>query len=124
MLFATYKEKAVFGLPGNPRAVMVLFWEYVLPFLRASQGARDPWLRSDKVPLAQALVVKGDPATAAGGRAEFRAAKMTGGRVQVLNDEGSHMLRSLVDADALIYIPADRREWEEGATIEVHHLPR
>jgi molybdopterin molybdotransferase len=117
MLFATYKDKPVFGLPGNPRAVMVLFWEYVLPFLRASQGARDPWLRSDKVPLAQALVVKGD-------RAEFRAARMSGGRVELLTDEGSHMLRSLVHADALVYIPADRREWEEGATIEVHHLPR
>jgi molybdopterin molybdotransferase len=117
MLFATYKDKPVFGLPGNPRAVMVLFWEYVQPFLRASQGASDPWLRSDKVPLAQALVVKGD-------RAEFRAAKMTGGRVQLLTDEGSHMLRSLVDADALVYIPADKREWKEGATIEVHYLPR
>jgi molybdopterin molybdotransferase len=117
MLFATYKDKPVFGLPGNPRAVMVLFWEYVLPFLRASQGASDPWLRSDKVPLAQALVVKGD-------RAEFRAARMTGGHVQLLTDEGSHMLRSLVDADALVYIPADRREWNEGATIDVHYLPR
>ncbi len=117
MLFATFKEKVVFGLPGNPRAVMVLFWEYVLPYLRASQGAREPWLRSDNVPLAQALMVRGE-------RAEFRAAKMTAGRVQLLTDEGSHMLRSLVDAEALVYIPAQQREWREGEFIEVHHLPR
>lgn len=117
MLFATYKDKPVFGLPGNPRAVMVLFWQYVLPFLRASQCARDPWLRSDKVPLAQGLMAKGD-------RAEFHPARMMGGRVELLTDEGSHMLRSLVDAEVLVYIPADRREWKEGEVIEVHYLPK
>lgn len=37
MLFARLGNTPVFGLPGNPRAVMVLFLEYVLPFLRAMQ---------------------------------------------------------------------------------------
>ncbi len=117
MLFATYKEKAVFGLPGNPRAVMVLFFEYVLPFLRAAQGARDPWLRTEQMPLAQPLVVKGD-------RAEFRAARLKGGRVELLQDEGSHMLRSMVNADALVYLPAHQRAWKENEPVEVHFLPR
>jgi len=117
MLFATLNGKPVFGLPGNPRAVMVLFWEYVLPFLRAMQGAADPWTRTIQVPLAQAVTVKGD-------RAEFRAARIEGGKVRLLADEGSHMLRSLIDADALAYLPSDKRSWNEGEPMEVHYLPR
>ena len=117
MLFATLNGKPVFGLPGNPRAVMVLFWEYVLPFLRAMQGAKDPWLVTDQLPITHAMEVKGD-------RAEFRAAQVRGGKVTLLRDEGSHMLRSLIDADALAYVPSDRRSWAEGDPIEVHYLPR
>ncbi len=117
MLFATLEDKPVFGLPGNPRAVMVLYYEYVLPFLRAMQGAHEPWPRTDHVPLVHALLVKGD-------RAEFRAARCEGGRVRLLADEGSHMLRSLIDADALVYLPEHKRSWNENETVEVHFLPR
>jgi molybdopterin molybdotransferase len=117
MLFATLNGTPVFGLPGNPRAVMVLYWEYVLPFLRAMQGATDPWPRADHVPVAHPVTVRGD-------RAEFRAARVHGGKVTLLADEGSHMLRSLMDADALAYLPSDKRAWNEGEPIEVHYLPR
>jgi molybdopterin molybdotransferase len=117
MLFATLNGKPVFGLPGNPRAVMVLFWEYVLPFLRAMQGAPDPWPRTDHVPIVHPVAAKGD-------RAEFRAARLEGGKVRLLADEGSHMLRSLIDADVLVYLPANTRSWNEGELMEVHYLPR
>lgn len=117
MLFATLDGKPVFGLPGNPRAVLVLFWEYVLPFLRAMQGARDPWLKNELLPLAHPIHVKGE-------RAEFRPARVKEGRVTLLADEGSHMLRSLVDADALAYLPQGRTAWEQGDGMEVHYLPQ
>lgn len=117
MLFASLNGKPVFALPGNPRAVMILYWEYVLPFLRAMQGATDPWPRADHVPVAHPVPVKGE-------RAEFRAARVEGGKVTLLADEGSHMLRSLIDADALAYLPSDKRAWNEGEPIEVHYLPR
>jgi len=117
MLFATLNGKPIFGLPGNPRAVMILFWEYVLPFLHAMQGATDPWLRSDHLPMTQDLELKGE-------RAEFRAAKVKEGKVVLLADEGSHMLRSLIDADALAYFPAHTRSVRAGDSVEVHYLPR
>ncbi len=117
MLFATLGGVPVLALPGNPRAVMVCFWEYVLPFLRAMQGAEDPWGRREHLPLAHVVKVKGD-------RAEFRAAQVRGGQVHLLRDEGSHMLRSLVEADALAYLPSDRREWSSGDPMEVHYLPQ
>jgi len=42
----------------------------------------------------------------------------------MLADEGSHMLRSLIDADALAYLPAEKRSWKEGELMEVHYLPK
>jgi molybdopterin molybdotransferase len=117
MLFAEVEGKPFFGLPGNPRAVLVLFWEYVLPFLRAVQGARDPGPRQDRLAITHDMNVKGE-------RAEFRAATVRDGRVTLLADEGSHMLRSMVSADALAYIPATVRSYRAGDPIEVHYLPR
>ncbi|MBL0037281.1 MAG: molybdopterin molybdotransferase MoeA [Flavobacteriales bacterium] len=117
MLFTSIGEKPIVALPGNPRAVMILFWEFVLPFLRAMQGARDPWLRTEHLPIMHAVTLKGD-------RAEFRAAQVKDGRVTLLADEGSHMLRSLVDADVLAYFPATMRTVNTNETVEVHHLPR
>jgi molybdopterin molybdotransferase len=114
MLFARLGDTPVFGLPGNPRAVMVLFLEYVKPFLRAMQGSMAPWMRSEELPLAHAASMKGD-------RAEFRAARVKDGQVELLRDEGSHMLRSLTEAHALAFIPADVRELKEGDILEVHY---
>ncbi len=115
MLLARLGNTPVFGLPGNPRAVMVLFMEYVLPFLRAMQGSSSPWMRSATLPMAHAISVKGD-------RAEFRAARVKDGTVELLRDEGSHMLRSLTGADALAFIPAEMRKLRAGDRIEVHYI--
>lgn len=117
MLFATLGETPIIALPGNPRAVLVLFWEYVLPFLRAMQGARDPWLRTERLPIAHPVTLKGD-------RAEFRAAQVKDGQVTLLADEGSHMLRNLVDADALAYFPATMRNVNTNELVEIHRIPR
>jgi molybdopterin molybdotransferase len=117
MLFATLQGKPVFALPGNPRAVLVLYWMFVLPFLRAMQGASEPWLKKDVLPIAAELQVKGE-------RAEYRAAQVSGGKVTLLADEGSHMLRSLIDADALAYVPPTKRSWSAGEPMEVHFIPR
>jgi molybdopterin molybdotransferase len=115
MLFAELNDTPVFGLPGNPRAVMVLFWEYVLPFLRAMQGALEHGPRTEHLPVGHGVKVKGD-------RAEFRASLVADGKVKLLADEGSHMLRSLIEAHALAFIPANVRELNAGDMIEVHYI--
>ncbi len=115
MLFGKLEDTLVFGLPGNPRAVMVLFLEYVLPFLRAMQGAREPGPHTDHLPIEHELKVKGD-------RAEFRAALVANGKVKLLADEGSHMLGSITGANALAFIPANVRELKTGDMIEVHYI--
>ncbi|MBK9175130.1 MAG: molybdopterin molybdotransferase MoeA [Flavobacteriales bacterium] len=117
MLFATLGRTPVFGLPGNPRAVMVAWHVYVLPFLRAMQGAGEPWPRSERLPLEGSLQLKGE-------RAEFRAAHVRDGKVHLLPDEGSHMLTTLAMADALAYFPADAPDAGQWKDVEVLYLPR
>lgn len=116
MLFATIEQKPVFALPGNPRAVMVCWYAYVLPCLHAMQGAAKPWPDSERLPLASNARAKGD-------RTEYRAAKVRGGQVHLLADEGSHMLASLAQADALALIPEGATALATGDPIEVIHLP-
>lgn len=117
MLFAKHGEKAIFGLPGNPRAVMVLFWEYVLPFLRMVQGSVDPWPATTCMPLQEAVEFNGE-------RAEFRAAVVRDGTVVLLRDEGSHMLRSLIAAEAIACLPMGNGRLKGGESIEIHYLPK
>lgn len=116
MLFATVRGRPFFGLPGNPRAVLVLFYLYVLPFLRAMRGARRPGLRKEMLPIAADLSVRGE-------RAEFRAGRVRVGTVELLTDEGSHMLRSMTEAEVIVHLPAAKRTWRVGDQVEVHYLP-
>jgi molybdopterin molybdotransferase len=113
MLVARLGGAWVFGLPGNPRAVLVGWHVYVAPFLRAMQGDQEAWT-TDTLPLAHPVVIKGD-------RTEFRAARVHEGRVHLLADQGSHMLGSMHDAQALVRLPSGN--WEEGSPVEVHYLP-
>lgn len=117
MLLGGRNNTLVLGLPGNPRAVLVLFWMYVLPAIRAMQGAARPELNTDLLPVGQPFVVKGD-------RAEFRAARVRGGHVTLLEDQGSHMLASLLGADALAYLPNGQRSFAHGDPVLVYYLPR
>lgn len=116
MLFARLGHTHVFALPGNPRAVLVAWYTYVAPFIRAIQGVSHPWLRSERLPLATSVRFNGE-------RAEFRAAQVRDGMVHLLPDEGSHMLTSLTVADALAYFPYDPREAGVWTDVEVLYLP-
>ena len=113
MLFAQLGITPVIGLPGNPRAVFVLCYVYVLPFLRAMSGI--PWSYCERSPLTEAVEKKGD-------RAEFRAARIANGAIELLRDEGSHMLRSLIEANALVYLPADRSHWAQNDPVQFYPL--
>ena len=117
MLFATVHGRPFFGLPGNPRAVLVLYYIYVLPFLRAMRGALGPELRKEELPLAADLSLRGD-------RAEFRAGRVRGRVIELLADEGSHMLRSMIEAEVIVYLQAAKRTWRTGELVAVFHLPR
>jgi molybdopterin molybdotransferase len=108
-----------FGLPGNPVSAYVSFEVFVRPTIRRMQGRRDlsrPRINAtleapvasvaDKVEFVRVALRRRD--------GEWQA-RPTGA-------QGSGILRSLVDADGLAEVPADRDHLEIGERVVVHLL--
>lgn len=116
LLFARKGSKYIFGLPGNPRAVFVGFWEYVLPIINSLQGNAAISLKRIECQLAHDHNKRGE-------RAEFLAGRIIQDKVEVLKGQNSHMLLSLIGADGLIYIPKEASGVKAGEKVEMHLLP-
>jgi len=117
ILFAKKKNKTVFGLPGNPRSVFVCFWEYVYPFVRASMGIREPFLKSLSSKLA-------DPYIKIDEKTLFLSSKLMDAEAEILEGQASHMLKSLTDADAIVSLPEGKKNYRKGDLVSVHMLPK
>lgn len=117
VLFAVKENKAAFGLPGNPRAVLVCFYEYVLPYIKAIMGVEEPFLPVIKLPLSHDYEKKGE-------RVFFLAGKFTESGVMIFEKQESHMLQTFSTADCLIALPGGNHSFRKGATVEVHLLPK
>jgi molybdopterin molybdotransferase len=109
----------VFGLPGNPVSAMVTFHLFARPALRAMTGL-PPHPARTRATLAEGYRKRP-------GKAHFLRcglelvergwrAHLTRGR------QGSHVLTSMLGADALAVIPADREEIAAGEEVEVELL--
>ncbi|HEY2320224.1 MAG TPA: gephyrin-like molybdotransferase Glp [Solirubrobacteraceae bacterium] len=109
----------VFGLPGNPVSAVVTFSLFVAPALAALQGAPSP-----APPRPTAIL--GTEVTRNPRRDQMI-------RVRLRDDEdavraypngaqGSHILTSLLGADALALIPAGEGTVAEGTTVTLHAL--
>lgn len=117
LLFAVREGQLAFGLPGNPRAVMMCFYNYVLPALQAMQNHPSPGLTSLPFELAAPLR-KRDHKT------HFHTVQLDGHRVHTMGKQQSHMLKSMSDAHGIVTIPEDVLEVAAGTTINVQLLPQ
>ena len=110
----------VFGLPGNPVSSLVCFWLFVLPAIRALQGAPHPVPRRLRAVLAQPHRQRGDRPT------YFPAALVeedgVGNAITPLPWQGSADLRTLARANALAHFPAGDRDYAAGDAVEVLRL--
>ena len=111
----------VFGLPGNPVSAMVTFMLFVRPALLALQGAdpaRDRDHRRSSTPTTRR--------SRAAPRRSACALELAddGWHATPTGPQGSHVLTSMLGADALAMIPAERRAVAAGERVEVELLPR
>lgn len=106
----------LFALPGNPLAVAVCMYEYVLPAIRRMIGDPNPFPQSQTKLLSQEIRKKP-------GRYHFLPARLEGDYVIPLEHRDSHMLTSLAVADALIVVEEERTHLPPGSPVEVHLLP-
>lgn len=117
ILFARRGSQAIFGLPGNPLAVMVGLLVFVLPYLRALEGETHP--------LPRYLMARlNTPVNKRESRAEFQTARLcvlADGSLSVTPTpaQGSALLGSLAQANAFIYLPSGESAYPEGALVKV-----
>lgn len=96
LLFARKGPQFAFGLPGNPRAVLMCFYLYVLPLLDGLQGKSRLGLRQVRLPFQQAFRRKSD------GKTHFLTGRLESEGFTVLGGQASHMLQSFAQADVVV----------------------
>lgn len=94
-VFGTLNEKFWFGLPGNPVSAAVTFLLLLRPALLKMQGAREISLPRLPGTMEGAIANRGD-------RRHFLRVRWQQGKITPLPGQGSHRLRSLAEANALL----------------------
>ncbi|MBS1889439.1 MAG: molybdopterin molybdotransferase MoeA [Actinobacteria bacterium] len=118
--FGTRGEALAFGLPGNPVSVMVTFLLFVRPALLAMAGG-DPAARRVAARLGAAFAKPHDRAEAVRCRLELDD---RGWIARPLPRQGSHVLTSMLAADCLALVPAERDGLAAGEAVSVELLDR
>ncbi|MEQ1882383.1 MAG: gephyrin-like molybdotransferase Glp [Burkholderiales bacterium] len=110
-----------FGLPGNPVAVMVTFYQFVRDALLYLQG------QSAVTPMPTLKVKCTTPIRKAPGRTEFQRGILRQGAdgqwtVGTTGDQGSGILSSMSQANCFIVLPTDQGNLETGSLVDVQLL--
>lgn len=116
LFFGKNGNTLIFGLPGNPAAVLSCFYEYVYPAINIMRGKKDIFLKKIQLPIATNYPKKQ-------GLACFLKGRISENSVVPLEGQESYILSSFASADCLIYLPADRENIQAGEMVEVHILP-
>lgn len=111
------KSAYLFGLPGNPVAVMVTFYFFARPALLRMMGADDtplPMLRAQS---------QGDIRKKPG-RTEYQRGILTLGddgvqRVRITGSQGSGILRSMVEANCMVVLGDRQGSVKAGDLVDV-----
>ncbi|MGW1075751.1 molybdotransferase-like divisome protein Glp [Streptomyces sp. NPDC002537] len=103
----------LFALPGNPVSAYVSFELFVRPAVRALMGLEPADRTTVRAVCADAI------ASSPKGRRQFLRARHEDGRVTVVGGAGSHLVKALADANALIVVPEDTTSVEAGTELDV-----
>jgi molybdopterin molybdotransferase len=115
-------DTLVFGLPGNPVSAVVTFSLFVAPVLAALQCGRAP--RPPHRHARLGIAVGRNPVREQAVRVTLRAAPDGTLIARPTGAQGSHILSSLLAADALARIPAGEGALEPGAVVALEALVR
>ena len=117
MAFGRIGEAFLFGLPGNPVAVMVTFYQFVRNALLHLSGRTDNY----EIPLLQAKAA--EPLRKVPGRTEYqRGILFRDGaewKVRTTGQQGSGVLRSMSEANCFIVLEHDRGRVQAGEPVSV-----
>jgi len=117
--FGMQEGKPVFSLPGNPVSTMVTFEEFVRPALLKMMGHKrviKPFVKA---------VLQGE-ARKKPGKVNFLRVRLTSANGRFLayssGDQNTGILKTMLMADAIAVLPADRTSFAPGEEVDVHIL--
>jgi molybdopterin molybdotransferase len=117
MAFGRIGEAFLFGLPGNPVAVMVTFYQFVREALQQLSG------RSGDLALPLLQVAAAEPLRKVAGRTEYQRGIVfrDGGelKVKTTGQQGSGVLRSMSQANCFIVLEHERGKVAAGEAVQV-----
>jgi molybdopterin molybdotransferase len=102
LAFGRVGATAVIGLPGNPVAAAIAFWQFALPAIRTMLGRRDVRLPEIEARLLDRIENRGQRRHYVRVRVERDG---NGYTARVAGGQGSAMLTSLSRADGLLVVP-------------------
>ncbi|MGA7983571.1 MAG: gephyrin-like molybdotransferase Glp [Burkholderiales bacterium] len=117
MAFGRIGNAALFGLPGNPVAVMVTFYQFVRDALLYLAG------RTGEFAIPLMRVTSSHPIRKVPGRTEYQRGVLfrDGGewKVRTTGQQGSGVLRSMSEANCFIVLEHERGRVEAGEPVQV-----
>ena len=118
LAFGKIRNANFFGLPGNPVAVMVTFYQFVQTALKTMQGQKD----FKQTPTFKVKCT--EPIKKVPGRTEFQRGVLTTSAngeltVRTTGNQGSGILSSMSEADCFIVLTTDVGRLEAGAIVDV-----
>jgi molybdopterin molybdotransferase len=120
MAFGRIGKAMLFGLPGNPVAVMVTFHQFVRHALLVLRGQTEGL----EIPLLNA--VSATALRKVPGRTEYQRGILfrdgAGWKVRATGQQGSGVLRSMSEANCFIVLEHERGEVEAGEPVSVQLL--
>ncbi|MEN9461446.1 MAG: hypothetical protein RIS84_1466 [Pseudomonadota bacterium] len=116
LAFGQVHGRAFFGLPGNPVAVIVTFYQFVQPALRKMQGSAYENLLFKARSLS---AFKKKPGRTEFVRARFTKSESGEWQVQRGGEQGSGILRSMSEANCFIVLPPLQGDVAQGDWVEV-----
>lgn len=115
--FAMNGRKPVFCLPGNPVAAMITFEELVKPAILKMMGHRNVVRRAVRCVLQ-------DPVKKSAGKIKFLRVHLDvhDGTLRAFSagHQDTGRQKTMLHADALALLPADRTSFSPGETVDVH----
>ena len=112
LFFGQKDQKFVFGLPGNPASAMSNAYLYVLPLINRFKGVEPIHLERVEKFSASNFARKE-------GRAQFLKALLYQDEVTLLEGQGSGMLKSFAESNALVYVPEENKGIKKGDVVTV-----
>ena len=117
MAFGKIGDAFLFGLPGNPVAVMVTFYAFVRDALLHLSG------RTDDYAVPALAAIASETLRKVPGRTEFQRGVVfrEGGawKVRTTGQQGSGVLRSMSEANCFIVLEHERGKVEVGELVQV-----